>query len=54
MERVIVSPTENIVSSAHAQTVGTRLSFLAHTINSVHVGMRLEVNVCGSAGERRK
>ena len=29
------SRTENSVSSAHAQTVGTRLSFLAHTINSV-------------------
>ena len=43
MERVIVSPTENSVSSAHAQTVGTRLSFLSHTINSVHVGMRLVV-----------
>ena len=50
MECVIVSLTENSVSSAHAQTVGTRLSFLAHTINSVHVGMRLEVKLCGSEG----
>ena len=35
-ECIIHSPTENSGASAHAQAVGTRLSFLvAHTINSV-------------------